>query len=372
MNVFSCPDDFEDLIRGLPDFDNHEEVVFAQDEESGLQVLLAVHNLSRGPGTGGTRLWNYDSLEEAATDALRLSMGMTYKNALAELPFGGGKAVIWSPGEIRNRRELMLAFGRAVDSLDGRYCTAEDVGTSTEDMAIVSETTSHIFGLGNTSGDPSPYTAQGVLMGMEESVKVALKTDDLQGVRVLVQGAGHVGYHLCELLYERGAKIYVSDINPRAVARCEQDFGVEGVAVDRVFETEVDVYSPCALGATVREDTLSKLTCRVIAGAANNQLQSDTLAEALEEKGVLYAPDYLINAGGIINISCEVSQTYDSKLAIEKVAGIRFRMQEVLRRSKQEGKTTVAVAKEMAREKFTEGKSSRVEMRTVSRALPIC
>lgn len=355
---------FQDLTKSLPDFDGHEEVLFGQDCETGLSALIAVHNLSRGPGTGGTRLWHYQDLESGLTDVLRLSTGMTYKNAMAALPFGGGKAVILAPQKFKvSRKEFMQAFGRVVESFEGRYCTAEDVGTSCDDMAEVSKSTAHIFGLQDTSGDPSPHTARGVLLGIEESVSEALGSDTVQGVRVLVQGVGNVGYHLCHLLHQRGAQLMVSDVNAAALARCEQEFGAATVAPDRVYETATDVYAPCALGATVNERTLAQLKCRVIAGAANNQLADDAMAEKVRQAGILYAPDYVINAGGIVNIACEVSGRYDAAVAARKVDEIRGRVREIFSRAKDENKTTVAVAGEMARERFQPSQSSlfRVE-----------
>ena len=364
MKTIDVSQKLQDLIQSLPDFENHEEVLFAQDEETGLQALIAVHNLSRGPGTGGTRLWRYDQFESAATDVLRLSAGMTYKNAMAELPFGGGKAVILAPKEFKTgRAEFMQAFGRAVESLDGRYCTAEDVGTNCNDMAEIAKSTRHIFGLRETSGDPSPYTARGVLLGIQESVREALAADSLQDIRVLVQGVGNVGYHLCRLLHERGAQLVVSDVNQTALARCEQEFGVEVVAPDQIFNTPMDVYAPCALGATVNERTLSQMQCRVIAGAANNQLDQNSTAEFVRQAGILFAPDYVINAGGIINIACELSQRYNAQLATQKVDKIQERVREIFNRAKATDQTTVDVAGEMARERFEESRSSvfRVE-----------
>ncbi|MFC0018151.1 Leu/Phe/Val dehydrogenase [Roseibacillus persicicus] len=368
MKEFTDVKRFQDLIESQPDFDAHEEVVFARDEQTGLQALIAVHNLSRGPGTGGTRLWRYDQFENALTDVLRLSAGMTYKNAMAELPFGGGKAVILAPKEFKSTRaEFMQAFGRAVESLQGRYCTAEDVGTNCDDMAEIAKSTRHIFGLRETSGDPSPYTARGVLLGLQESVREALGTDSLKDVRVLVQGVGHVGYHLCRLLYEKGANIIVSDVNETALARCEHEFGVDVVAPDRIFKTAIDVYAPCALGATVNERSIAQMKCGVIAGAANNQLESNETAELLRQADILYAPDYVINAGGIINIACEVSQSYNAKIATQKVDEIQGRVREIFARAKAENKTTLAVAGEMARERFQTGQSSSFRVEDLTR-----
>lgn len=367
MNKFTDSQQLQDFIQSLPDFANHEEVVLAQDEETGLQALIAVHNGSRGPGTGGTRLWSYDNFKSAASDVLRLSMGMTYKNAMAELPFGGGKAVILAPKKFKtNRADFMRAFGRAVESLEGRYCTAEDVGTSCDDMAEVAKSTRHTFGLQDTSGDPSPFTARGVMLGIQESVSGVYSTDSLKNIRVLVQGVGHVGYHLCRLLHARGAQLIVSDVNELAVAKCEQDFGVEVVAPDKIFDTQMDVYAPCALGATVNERSLSRMKCRVIAGAANNQLDRDSTAKLVQDAGILYAPDYVINAGGIINIACEHSQKYDAELATQAVDKIQDRIREIFVRAKVTDQTTLAVAAEMAKERFKERRTSTFRLENLN------
>lgn len=343
------------LVHELPDFHGHEEVLYAIDDRTGLRALIAVHNSSRGPGVGGTRIWSYSDLRSAATDVLRLSLGMTYKNAMAELPFGGGKAVILAPGRPNgSRREMMRAFGRAVSQLEGRYFTAEDVGTSCDDMIEVRKETSWVFGLADTSGDPSPHTARGVLLGIEASVEERLRADSLTGVRVLVQGLGHVGYHLCRMLHERGAELVVSDLNPAAVARCEQEFGARAVAPDQLHAEEADVYAPCAMGATVNAGTIERLKVSIIAGAANNQLAQDSLAADLRDLGILYAPDYLINAGGIINIACEMDTGYRPDQAERLVARIKPRLQQVFERAKASSMTTKAVADEIARERFVD------------------
>ena len=346
------------LVRELPDFRDHEEVLYATDDRTGLRALIAVHNSSRGPGVGGTRLWSYGDLRSAVTDVLRLSRGMTYKNAMAELPFGGGKAVILAPERPRgSRQEMMRAFGRAVSRLEGRYFTAEDVGTSCDDMTEVRKETPWVFGLADTSGDPSPHTARGVLLGIEASVEERLRTDSLREIRVLVQGIGHVGYHLCRMLHEKGADLVVSDLNHAAVDRCEQEFGARAVSPDQVYAEEADVYAPCALGATVNAKTLDTLKVSIIAGAANNQLADDPTADDLRDLGILYAPDYLINAGGIINIACEMDANYRPDEAERLVARIKPRLQQVYERARISSRTTTAVAEEIARERFVESHS---------------
>lgn len=363
MSFPTSQKDFALTVQSLPDFDGHEEIVLATDERSGLTALIAVHNTHRGPGVGGTRLWRYQDESAAITDVLRLSRGMTYKNAISELPFGGGKAVILAPDFSQvDRRQMMQAFGRAVSDLQGRYYTAEDVGTSCQDMAEVNRETKYIFGLEDTSGDPSPHTARGVLFGIEASARKRLGADSLQGVRVIVQGVGNVGYHLCRMLHDRGARLIVSDLNESALERCHQEFGAEIVSPEAVYDVAAEVYAPCALGATVNPETLDRLQVSIIAGAANNQLKDATTAESLRQLGILYAPDYVINAGGIINISVEMTGQYCPDLAREKVAQITPRIEELFARADAEGKTTVAVADEMARERFQKKENETVRI----------
>lgn len=367
MKLNASSRDFSRLVQSLPDFDGHEEVLLAHDEQSGLRALIAVHNGFRGPGVGGTRLWNYQDDSAAVTDVLRLSRGMTFKNAMAELPFGGGKAVILAPDFSKySRRELMRAFGRAVSQMEGRYFTAEDVGTSCDDMAEIRNETKWIFGLKDTSGDPSPHTAHGVLLGIEASVDERLQCDRLEGLRVLVQGVGHVGYHLCAMLHQRGARLLVSDINRQAVARCEKEFGATAVSPDDVYDTESEIYAPCALGATLSVENLERLKVTIIAGAANNQLRDAKAAEALQQREILYAPDYVINAGGIINIACEMNGHYRHEVAVREVSKIKPRLQEVFRRARAEEKGTWVVADEIARERFRTRGSSKVSVADLS------
>jgi leucine dehydrogenase len=246
----------------------------------------------------------------------------------------------------------MRAFGRAVSRLGGRYFTAEDVGTSCEDMSEIRRETKWIFGLKETSGDPSPQTARGVFAGIEASVGERLRCDSLNGLRVLVQGVGHVGHHLCAMLHRSGARLLVSDINRAAAERCAQEFGATVVDPDHVYDTEAEVYAPCALGATVSVENLERLKVSIIAGAANNQLRDAAAAAELRQRNILYAPDYVINAGGIINIACEMNGAYQSAVAAREIAKIKPRLQEVFRRARIEGKDTWTVADEMARERF--------------------
>ncbi|MGE9271004.1 MAG: Glu/Leu/Phe/Val family dehydrogenase [Verrucomicrobiales bacterium] len=358
--------DLSALVRHLPDYDGHEELVFTEDPASGLRALIAVHNTHRGPGVGGTRLWHYEDESAALTDVLRLSRGMTYKNAMAGLPFGGGKAVILAPDFSQvSRTKLMRAFGRMVSQLEGRYYTAEDVGTSCADMDEIRHETSSIFGLKDTSGDPSPHTARGVFLGIQACVERKLHTDSLQDVRVLVEGAGHVGLHLCRLLHAQGARLVVSDIRPSALARCKEEFGAETVSPTELYDFEAEVYAPCALGATLTTTTLDRLRVPIVAGAANNQLATEDIAEMVHQKGILYAPDYVINAGGIVNIACEMNGTYRREEAEQEVAKIKPRLNQIFELAEARETTTVTIANELAREQFKTGKPSNIRVLTL-------
>ncbi|MDP0491787.1 MAG: Glu/Leu/Phe/Val dehydrogenase family protein, partial [Verrucomicrobiota bacterium JB023] len=259
-------------------------------------------------------------------------------------------------------------FGRMVSQLEGRYYTAEDVGTSCEDMDEIRKQTGYIFGLGETSGDPSPHTARGVFLGIEACVERRLGTESLQDVRVLVEGLGHVGYHVCRLLHARGARLIVSDIRPDVVARCEREFGAEAVAVGELCDREAEVYAPCALGATVNVQTLERLKVPIIAGAANNQLATEDLADELHERGILYAPDYVINAGGIVNIACEMNGSYRLEEAEREVAKIKPRLDAIFRRAAAEQVSTLRIANALARERFQVREGSRIAVASLSGA----
>lgn len=291
-------------------FDNHEQVVFCNDNHSGLKAIIAIHNTQLGPALGGTRFYPYTTTEAALHDVLRLSKGMTYKAAVADLHLGGGKAVIiGNPKEIASEA-LFRTFGRFVDTLGGRYITAEDVGTNTQFMEWINHETEHVTGIPTYfggSGDPSPFTAHGTFVGIKAARKKMTGSDDLNGVKVLIQGIGNVGYHLCKELHAAGAKLYVNDINAEAVNRVVAEFGATPVADKDIYSLDIDVYSPCALGATINDATIPQLKCSIIAGAANNQLANEAKhGPALQKLGILYAPDYVINAGGLINVSSEV------------------------------------------------------------------
>ncbi|WP_434931721.1 Glu/Leu/Phe/Val dehydrogenase dimerization domain-containing protein [Shewanella sp. HL-SH5] len=328
-------------------FDEHEQVVFCHDKESGLKAIIAVHNTNKGPAVGGCRMWNYQSDDEALTDVLRLSRGMTYKNALAGLTMGGGKAVIIADPKTTDREKLFLAFGRFVNSLGGKYYSAEDVGVSTSDMMIANRETPYVAGLEGKSGDPSPLTALGTYLGIKAAVKHQRGIDSLEGIKVSVQGVGHVGYYLCKHLHEAGAKLIVTDIHQASLDRVATEFGATLVEPQDIYNQDVDVYAPCALGATLNDITLPLLKATIVAGCANNQLAEVRHGEKLKEMGILYAPDYVINAGGIINVSFE--NNYDKAAATAKVEQIYQTLLTVFTRADAENRTTGSVADEMAR-----------------------
>lgn len=294
-----------DIFTQLQEHD-HEKVVFCQDKHTGLKAIIAIHNTVLGPGLGGTRIWNYASDAEALNDVLRLSRGMTYKAAISGLNLGGAKAVIIGDAKTIKTEPLMRKFGRFVENLNGKYITAEDVNTTTRDMEYVNMETSHVVGLPESmggGGDPSPVTAYGVYMGMKAAVKHAFGNESLNGKKVAVQGIGKVGGHLLEHLHKEGAKLYITDINEEMLAKYSKEFGATVVKGDEIYGLDVDVFAPCALGAILNTENINKLKCKVIAGAANNQLADENVhGPMLVEKGIAYAPDFLINAGGLINV----------------------------------------------------------------------
>ncbi|QGX38701.1 Glu/Leu/Phe/Val family dehydrogenase [Permianibacter aggregans] len=341
-------------VFNLRAYDDHEQIVFCSDAESGLKAIICIHSTALGPAVGGCRMWEYNTDEGALVDGLRLSRGMTYKNAMAGLPFGGGKSVIIGNPKTLKSEALFRAFGRFVDSISGRYVTAEDVGTSPADIAIVHKETPHVLGLEGKSGDPSPMTAYGVYKGIKSAVKFKMGRDSLEGVRIAVQGLGHVGYYLCKHLHEEGAKLIVTDINKESIERVVRDFGATACDINAIYTQDVDVYAPCALGATVNDETLPRLKCSIVAGAANNVLAEDRHGIALMNRGILYAPDYVINAGGIINVSFE--NNYSKDAAMAKTDNIYATLTNVFERAKSEGKPTNVVADEIARQLVAKGR----------------
>jgi leucine dehydrogenase len=300
-----------DPVFGQLSFDNHEQIVFCNDKDTGLKAIIGIHNTVLGPALGGTRMWNYTNEWEALNDVLRLSRGMTFKSAISGLNLGGGKAVIIGDSKVDKTPEMIAKFGQFVDSLSGRYITAEDVGTTTPDMDLIRQHTTHVTGISEAiggSGNPSPVTAYGVYMGMKAAAKYKFGTDDLKGKRVLVQGIGHVGETLVDYLSAEGAKVIISDINEARMQEIGNKYGAKLFAGDDLYAADVDIYAPCALGATINDDTIGRIKAQVIAGAANNQLANEIKhGQILKDKGILYAPDFLINAGGIINVYGEIA-----------------------------------------------------------------
>lgn len=325
----------------------HEEVVVASDPSCGYRGIIAVHSTALGPALGGTRFWQYDSDEAAITDALRLSRGMTYKNAVAGLDLGGGKSVIIGDNRTQNREAIFRAHGRFVESLGGRYITAEDVGTGTADMDYVHLETEHVAGLKHKSGDPSPVTAHGVFRAIQASAKNRWGSDDLHGRVVAIQGCGNVGRNLARELHEAGAKLIVSDIDPARTERVAKETGATIVQGDEIYSVEADIFAPCALGGIINDETLPKLKVAVIAGGANNQLLEERHGDKLEEMGLQYAPDYVANAGGVINVFGEVAG-WDSERALRKADDIYDTVLQVFEIAKAEGIPSYEAADRLA------------------------
>jgi len=327
---------------------DHEQVLFCQDRATGLKAIIAVHNTVLGPALGGTRMWNYANEEDAITDVLRLSRGMTYKNSISGLNLGGGKAVIIGDSYTQKNEALFRRFGKFVESLSGKYITAEDVGISPQDMVWVNKETNHVAGLPGKSGDPSPVTAYGVYVGMKACAKAQFGTDSLAGIKVAVQGAGHVGQYLIKHLTDEGAKVFVTDIHAPSLKEVSDKYGSTIVGLDEIYDLDVDVYAPCALGATVNDATLERLKCSIIAGAANNQLQNEIIhGQAVMDRGIIYAPDYMLNAGGVINCFAEVDGR-TSEWAMDKAAQIYDTTAEIINGSRANNIPTYAIANKMA------------------------
>ncbi|MEE8335439.1 MAG: Glu/Leu/Phe/Val dehydrogenase [Candidatus Neomarinimicrobiota bacterium] len=291
-------------------FKDHEQVVFCNDPDTGLKSIIAIHDTTIGPALGGCRMWDYKSEEEALKDVLRLSRGMSYKAAIAQLNLGGGKSVIFGNSKKQKSEIMFRSFGRFVDGLGGRYITAEDVGTSVRDMEWVRMETKYVTGISRAlggSGDPSPVTAFGTFIGMKATVKKQLGKDSLSGLKIAVQGVGHVGYHLCKYITDDGGELVVTDMYADNLKSVTDEFGAKVIDPEAIYDQDVDIYAPCALGATINDQTIPRLKCSIIAGAANNQLEVEsTHGQILKSKGILYAPDYAINAGGLINVANEL------------------------------------------------------------------
>ena len=331
---------------------NHEQLLFCNDNATGLKAIIAVHNTVLGPALGGTRMWAYNNEMEALTDVLRLSRGMTYKNSISGLNLGGGKAVIIGDARTMKSEALMRRFGKFVNSLAGKYITAEDVGIGTSDMVYVNMETNHVVGLPGKSGDPSPVTAHGVYVGMKACAKEQFGSDSLTGKKIAVQGVGHVGEYLVAALAKENAEIYVTDIHEPSLKRVAEKYGAHVVGLNDIYDIDMDIYAPCALGATVNDDTLSRLKCSIIAGAANNQLQiEDVHGRLVMEKGIIYAPDFALNAGGVINCYSEV-KGLSAEWAMTKAEEIYQTIGNIVKRSKEENVPTYQIANKMAEERI--------------------
>lgn len=343
-----------DLLQTLKDA-GHEQLVFFQHAESGLKCVIAIHSTVLGPALGGLRMWPYASEADAIRDVLKHSREMTYKAALAGLSLGGAKAVLIGDPERDKNEALFRSLGRYIGSLGGRFIVAEDVGTTVEDMDLLQEETQHVVGVHQVnggSGDPSPFTALGTLHGIRACLEFRFGHADLSQASFAVQGAGHVGYHLIKHLREAGAKVFVTDINEQRLEQVVDECGAEAVPMSQIYDVEATVFSPCAMSAVINEDTLPRLRCQIVAGGANHQLESDELATELEGRGILYAPDYAINAGGLLNSAVEL-EGYSEERALRRVARIHDILARILKRAQQSQIPTWQAARDLAQERLS-------------------
>jgi leucine dehydrogenase len=349
-----------DPVFGQLSFDGHEQVVFCNDKDTGLKAIIGIHNTVLGPALGGTRMWNYANEWEALNDVLRLSRGMSFKSSISGLNLGGGKAVIIGDAKTLKTPELMRKFGEYVHSLSGKYITAEDVGMETKDMDTVREVTPYVTGISEEkggSGNPSPITAYGVFMGLKAASKYRFGSDNLEGKKVLVQGIGHVGEVLVQHLTESGALVTISDINEDRLHQVSSKYGAKILTGEDVYSAEVDIYAPCALGATINDATINKIKAKVIAGAANNQLANEVIHGAiLKEKGILYAPDFLINAGGVINVYSELANLTRAQV-MEKTENIYNTSLEIFKFAETNNITTHQAAMSIAQKRIDDRKN---------------
>jgi leucine dehydrogenase len=331
--------------------EGHEQVLFCSDRASGLQAIIAIHNTRLGPALGGCRMWPYHTFDAALSDVLYLSRAMTYKAALAGLPLGGGKSVIWGDSKQDKTTAMLVAFAKQVHSLGGRYLVAEDVGIGLSDIEEIRQVTPHVAGYSieqGGSGDPSPATAYGVFCGMRACLEEVFGDGSFKGRKIAIQGLGKVGYALAKLLHQAGARLYISDMDPERVAMGSRDFGADPLLGHEIYRVECDIFSPCAMGGFINERTIPRLSCPIIAGAANNQLENPKVAMLLEERKMLYAPDYVINAGGLINIADEMSG-YSQERAYQKVARIYDQLKTVFSLAKKESIPTAEAADRLAK-----------------------
>ncbi|KXH87499.1 Glu/Leu/Phe/Val dehydrogenase [Sporosarcina sp. HYO08] len=342
-----------EIFKYMDKYD-YEQLVICNDKASGLKAIIAIHDTTLGPALGGARMWTYDSEEEAIEDALRLARGMTYKNAAAGLNLGGGKAVIIGDPKKDKNDEMFRAFGRFIEGLNGRYITAEDVGTTEFDMDLINLETDYVTGVSagaGSSGNPSPVTAYGIYLGMKAAAKEAFGTDSLKDKTIAVQGVGHVAYTLCEHLHAEGAKLIITDINEEAVQRAVNAFGAKAVGIGEIYSQEADIFAPCALGAIINDETIPQLKVKVIAGSANNQLKDAEHGDKLHEMGIVYAPDYVINSGGVINVADELDG-YNRERAMKRVEGIYNALEKIFAISKEKNIPTHIAADHLAEERI--------------------
>lgn len=346
------------IFESMDKFD-YEQIVYCYDKASGLKAIIVIHDTTLGPALGGLRIWDYDSEEDALEDALRLARGMTYKNAAAGLNLGGGKAVILADPKTGKSEAALRAFGRYVESLQGRYITAEDVGTTEMDMDYIHAETDYVTGTSSGGvGDPSPVTSFGIYKGIKATAKAAFGEDSLQGKKVAVQGVGMVAYQLCKHLHEEGAQLIVTDINESAVDRAVKDFQAKAVEPDAIYSVDCDIFSPCALGGVINDDTIPQFKAKAIAGSANNQLLESRHGDQLHEKGIIYAPDFVINSGGVINVADEL-QGYNRERVFKKVESIYDILTNVFDVSKNENIPTYVAADKMAEDRIEALRQSR-------------
>jgi leucine dehydrogenase len=330
----------------------YERVVLGSDEAAGYRGIVVVHSTALGPAVGGTRYWSYKTEDEAMTDVLRLARGMTYKNALAGLPFGGGKSIIMRDGQARDREELFRAHGRMVNTLAGKYITAEDVGTSPADMEYILKETSYVGGLQGRSGDPSPHTARGIFRAMQAAAKHKWGRDDLAGKTVAIQGCGHVGYFLAGELARVGAKLIVTDVDAAKVKRAVDDHGASTVAPEEIYSAAADIFAPCALGGVLNDRTIPRLRAALVVGGANNQLLEPRHGDLLEQRGIVYAPDYAANAGGVINGCCREMLGWDVEKTLAKTDAIYDTLLKIFALAEQEKIPTYQAADRLAEERL--------------------
>lgn len=334
---------------------DYEQLVFCHDEASGLKAIICIHDTTLGPALGGARMWNYETEEEAIEDVLRLARGMTYKNAAAGLNLGGGKTVVIGDASKDKSEAFFRALGRYVNSLSGRYITAEDVGTTVADMDLIYQETPYVCGISESygsGGNPSPMTAYGVYIAMKRTAKEAFGDDSLKGRTIAVQGVGNVSYSLCEHLHEEGADLIVTDINQDSIDRAVNDFGAKAAGIEEIYEVDADIFAPCALGGILNDDTIPNLKMKAVCGSANNQLlEDDKHGRILQEKGIVYAPDYLVNSGGVINVADEL-QGYNRERAKSKVKEIYNQMDKIFNIAQRDGVTPAAAADRLVEERI--------------------